>query len=276
MASVPTITLNNGVEIPQLGFGVFLIKPEECVEAVTTALDIGYRHIDTAQGYGNEKEVGEAVHRSGLPRDEVFLTSKLGNDRQTREEILRSFDDTLAALGVERIDLFLIHWPLPTVSDYVARWKVMEEIYAGGRARAVGVSNFHEQHLRDLFAASELIPAVNQIEVQPYLTQDALRAFTQEHQIAVEAWSPLARGKVAHDPVIGRIAERIGRTPGQVTLRWHLQRGDIVFPKSVNRSRIEENFQIFDFTLDEPDMAAISGLDRSERTGPDPEIMARV
>jgi len=276
VASVPTIRLNNGVEIPQLGFGVFLVKPEECVEAVTAALEVGYRHIDTAQGYGNEKEVGEAVRRSGLPRDEVFLTSKLGNDRQTREQILRSFDDTLAALGVDRIDLFLIHWPLPTVSDYVARWKVMEEIYAGGRARAVGVSNFHEQHLRDVFAASELTPAVDQIEVQPYLTQDPLRAFNAEHEIAVEAWSPLARGKVAHDPVIGAIAERLGRTPAQVTLRWHLQRGDIVFPKSVNRSRIEENFRIFDFALDEADMAAISGLDRGERTGPDPEVMSRV
>ena len=276
MASVPTIRLNNGVEIPQLGFGVFLVKPEECVEAVTTALEVGYRHIDTAQMYGNEKEVGEAIRRSGLPRDEVFLTSKLGNDRQSRDEILRSFDDTLAALGIERIDLFLIHWPLPTVSDYVARWKVMEEIYAGGRARAVGVSNFHEQHLRDLFAASELTPAVDQIEVQPYLTQDALRAFNAEHQIAVEAWSPIARGKVAEDPVIGAIAERLGRSPAQVTLRWHVQRGDIVFPKSVNRSRIEENFRIFDFALDEPDMAAISGLDRGERTGPDPETMARV
>jgi 2,5-diketo-D-gluconate reductase A len=276
VACVPTIRLNNGVEIPQLGFGVFLVKPEECVEAVTAALEVGYRHIDTAQGYGNEKEVGEAVRRSGLPRDEVFLTSKLGNDRQTREEILRSFDDTLAALGVDRIDLFLIHWPLPTVSDYVARWKVMEEIYAGGRARAVGVSNFHEQHLRDVFAASELTPAVDQIEVQPYLTQDPLRAFNAEHEIAVEAWSPLARGKVAHDPVIGAIAERLGRTPAQVTLRWHVQRGDIVFPKSVNRSRVEENYRIFDFALDEADMAAISGLDRGERTGPDPEVMARV
>jgi 2,5-diketo-D-gluconate reductase A len=276
VASVPTIRLNNGVEIPQLGFGVFLVKPEECVEAVTAALEVGYRHIDTAQGYGNEKEVGEAVRRSGLPRDEVFLTSKLGNDRQTRGEILRSFDDTLAALGVDRIDLFLIHWPLPTVSDYVARWKVLEEIYAGGRARAVGVSNFHERHLRDVFAASELTPAVDQIEVQPYLTQDALRAFNAEHQIAVEAWSPIARGKVAQDPVIGGIAERLGRTPAQVTLRWHVQRGDIVFPKSVNRSRIEENFRIFDFALEEADMAAISGLDRGERTGPDPEVMARI
>jgi 2,5-diketo-D-gluconate reductase A len=274
--AVPTVRLNNGVEIPQLGFGVFLVKPEECVEAVSTALEVGYRHVDTAQGYGNEKEVGEAVRRSGLPREEVFLTSKLDNSRQTRDEILRSFDETLAALGVDRIDLFLIHWPLPTVSDYVARWKVMEEIYAGGRVRAVGVSNFHEQHLRDVFAASELTPAVDQIEVQPYLTQDALRAFNRDHAIAIEAWSPLARGKVADDPVIRGIAERLGRTPGQVTLRWHVQRGDIVFPKSTHRGRIEENFAIFDFELDESDMAAISALDRGERVGPDPEVMARV
>jgi 2,5-diketo-D-gluconate reductase A len=274
--AVPTVRLNNGVEIPQLGFGVFLVKPEECVEAVSTALEVGYRHIDTAQGYGNEKEVGEAVRRSGLPREEVFLTSKLDNSRQTRDEILRSFDETLAALGVDRIDLFLIHWPLPTVSDYVARWKVMEEIYAGGRARAVGVSNFHEQHLRDVFAASELTPAVDQIEVQPYLTQDPLRAFNRDPAIAFEAWSPLARGKVADDPVIRGIAERLGRTPGQVTLRWHVQRGDIVFPKSTHRGRIEENFAIFDFELDESDMAAISALDRGERVGPDPEVMARV
>jgi 2,5-diketo-D-gluconate reductase A len=276
VASVPTVRLNNGVEIPQLGFGVFLVKPEECAEAVTTALEVGYRHIDTAQMYGNEKEVGEAIRRSGLPRDEVFVTSKLNNNRQTRDEILRSFDESLAALGVDRLDLFLIHWPLPTVSDYVARWKVLEEIYASGRARAVGVSNFHENHLRNVLAASELTPAVNQIEVQPYLTQDALRAFNAEHQIATEAWSPIARGKVASDPVIGRIAERLGRTPAQVTLRWHLQRGDIVFPKSVSRSRIEENFAIFDFELDESDMAAISGLDRGERTGPDPETFDRI
>jgi 2,5-diketo-D-gluconate reductase A len=276
VASVPTIGLNNGVEIPQLGFGVFLIPPDETVEAVTAALEVGYRHIDTAQMYGNEKEVGEAIRRSGLPREQVFVTSKLNNNRQTRDEILRSFDQTLAALDLERIDLFLIHWPLPGVSDYVARWKVLEEIYADGRARAVGVSNFHENHLRNLFAASELTPAVNQIEISPYLTQDPLRAFDAEHEIATEAWSPIARGKVAQDPVIGGIAERLGRTPAQVTLRWHVQRGDIVFPKSVKRSRMEENFAIFDFELDESDMAAISALNRGERTGPDPETFDRV
>jgi 2,5-diketo-D-gluconate reductase A len=276
VASVPNLTLNNGVEIPQLGFGVFLIPPHETVAAVTTALEVGYRHIDTAQMYGNEKEVGEAIRRSGLPRDQVFVTSKLNNNRQTRDDILRSFDESLGALGFDRLDLFLIHWPLPKVSDYVARWKVMEEIYASGRVRAVGVSNFTKHHLRDLFAASELTPAVNQIEVSPYLTQNPLRAFDAEHEIATEAWSPIARGKVADDPVIGGIAERLGRTPAQVTLRWHIQRGDIVFPKSVKRSRMEENFAIFDFELDQSDMAAISALNRDERTGPDPDTLNRV
>jgi 2,5-diketo-D-gluconate reductase A len=271
VASVPTIRLNNGVEIPQLGFGVFQIKPEQTAEATRTALDVGYRHIDTAQMYGNEKEVGQALHESGIPRDQVFVTSKLNNNRQERDDILRSFDQSLADLGFDYLDLFLIHWPLPGVSDYVKRWNVMEEIYAGGRVRAIGVSNFQPHHLRNVFASSELKPAVNQVEVSPFLVQDEVRAFDADHEIVTEAWSPIARGKVADDPVIGGIAERLGRSPAQVTLRWHVQRGDVVFPKSVNRSRIEENFAIFDFELDESDMAAISALDRGERTGPNPD-----
>jgi len=271
VASVPTIRLNNGVEIPQLGFGVFQIKPEQTAEATRTALDVGYRHIDTAQMYGNEKEVGQALHESGIPRDQVFVTSKLNNNRQERDDILRSFDQSLADLGFDYLDLFLIHWPLPGVSDYVKRWNVMEEIYAGGRVRAIGVSNFQPHHLRNVFASSEVKPAVNQVEVSPFLVQDEVRAFDADHEIVTEAWSPIARGKVADDPVIGAIAERLGRSPAQVTLRWHVQRGDVVFPKSVNRSRIEENFAIFDFELDESDMAAISALDRGERTGPNPD-----
>jgi 2,5-diketo-D-gluconate reductase A len=276
VATVPTIRLNNGVEIPQLGFGVFQIKPEQTAEATRTALETGYRHIDTAQMYGNEKEVGQAVRESGIPRDQVFVTSKLNNNRQERDDILRSFDQSLADLGVEYLDLFLIHWPLPGVSDYVKRWRVMEEIYAGGRARAVGVSNFQPHHLRDVLAASELTPAVNQVEVSPFLTQDEVRAANAEHGIVTEAWSPIARGKVADDPVIGAIAERLGRSPAQVTLRWHVQRGDVVFPKSVNPDRIRENFAIFDFELDESDMAAIAALDRGERTGPNPDEFNRI
>jgi 2,5-diketo-D-gluconate reductase A len=268
---VPTIALNNGVEIPQLGFGVFQIPPDETVKATTIALEIGYRHIDTAQMYGNEREVGLAVRESGLARDQVFVTSKLNNSRLEREDILRSFDTSLAELGFDYLDLFLVHWPLPGVSDFVARWKVMEEIYAGGRVKAIGVSNFQQHHLRTLFATAEVRPAVNQIEVHPYLTQDELRAFDGEHGIVTEAWAPIARGKVAHDAVIRGIADQVGRTPAQVTLRWHVQRGDVVFPKSATRSRVEENFAIFDFELDESAMAAISALDRGERTGPDPD-----
>jgi 2,5-diketo-D-gluconate reductase A len=271
VATVPSIALNNGVDIPQLGFGVFKIPPEETAQATATALEIGYRHIDTAQMYGNEAGVGQAVRESGIDRGEIFLTSKLNNNRQERDDILRSFDQSLSDMGLDYLDLFLIHWPLPSVSDYVARWKVMEEIYASGRAKAVGVSNFTPHHLRNVFAASELTPAVNQIEVSPFLVQDELRAFDADHEIVTEAWSPIARGKVGEDPVIGRIAERLGRTPAQVALRWHVQRGDVIFPKSVQRSRMEENFALFDFELDQSDMVAITALDRGERTGPDPD-----
>jgi 2,5-diketo-D-gluconate reductase A len=271
-SGVPTISLNNGTQIPQLGFGVFQIPPDETVQATATALEIGYRHIDTAQMYGNEAEVGKAVVESGIDRGEIFVTSKLNNNRQTRDEILRSFDQSLSDMGFDYLDLFLIHWPLPAVSDYVARWKVMEEIYASGRAKAVGVSNFQPHHLRNVFAASELKPAVNQVEVSPFLVQDELRAFDADHEIVTEAWSPIARGKVADDPVIIAIAEKLGRSPAQVTLRWHIQRGDVVFPKSVKRSRMEENFAIFDFELDQSDMVAITALDRGERTGPDPDV----
>jgi 2,5-diketo-D-gluconate reductase A len=271
VATVPTLTLNNGIEIPQLGFGVFQIPPDETAAATRTALEIGYRHIDTAQMYGNEKEVGQAVRESGLDRAEVFVTSKLNNNRLERDDILRSFDQTLEALGFDQLDLFLIHWPLPAASDFVARWKVMEEIYAGGRVRAIGVSNFQPHHLRTLFGSSEVRPAVNQIEVHPFLVQDELRAFDADHEIVTEAWAPIARGKVDQDAVIRGIAEQVGKTPAQVALRWHIQRGDVVFPKSVTRSRVEENFDIFDFELDQQAMTAITALDRGERTGPNPD-----
>ncbi|PRY40194.1 2,5-diketo-D-gluconate reductase A [Geodermatophilus tzadiensis] len=272
MATVPTIRLNNGVEIPQLGFGVYQIPPEETVEATRTALEVGYRHIDTAEMYGNEKEVGQAVRESGIDRSEVFVTSKLNNGFHRRDDALRAFDQTLADLGFDQLDLFLIHWPLPTIDvDYVETWKAMEEIYAGGRCRAIGVSNFNPHHLRRLFGETEVRPAVNQIEVHPYLANDEVRAFDADHEIVTEAWSPIAQGKVLGDPVVTRIAEKLERTPAQVVLRWHVQRGDVVFPKSVTRSRVEENFALFDFELDTGDMAALTGLDRGERTGPDPD-----
>ena len=272
MASVPTIRLNNGVEIPKLGFGVYQVPPEDTADAVSTALEIGYRHIDTAEMYGNEKGVGEAVARSGIDRGEVFVTSKLNNGFHRRDDALRAFDQSLGDLGFDHLDLFLVHWPLPGIDvDYVETWKAMEEIYASGRARAIGVSNFQAHHLRRLFSETEVRPAVNQIEVHPYLAQEELRAFDADHEIVTEAWSPIAQGKVLDDPVVLRVAERYSRTPAQVVLRWHVQRGDVVFPKSVNRERMQQNFELFDFELDGDAMGDLSALDRGERTGPDPD-----
>jgi 2,5-diketo-D-gluconate reductase A len=273
VTAIPDITLNNGQQIPQLGFGVFLVKPRDTAAAVSTALQVGYRHIDTAEMYGNEKEVGEAIRRSGLDRGEVYVTSKLSNDAHRPDDARRAFDESLKVLGFDYLDLFLIHWPLPTRydGDYVSTWRTLEEFYRDGRARSIGVSNFQPHHLRRLHGESEIIPAVDQIEVNPYLTQDEVRGFCAEHQIAVEAWSPLARGHVLGDPTIDAIARRAAKTPAQVVLRWHIQRGDIVFPKSVTPDRIRENFDIFDFELSGAEVEAISALNRNERTGPDPD-----
>jgi len=271
MPEVPTITLNNGVEIPQLGFGVYLVPPADTAEATLSALEVGYRHIDTAEMYGNEKQVGAAIRASGLDRDDVFVTSKLNNGFHAYDDALHAFDGTLAALGDDYVDLFLIHWPLPDVGDFVETWRAMERILASGGARAVGVSNFQPHHLRRVLVETDIVPAVNQIEAHPYFTQDDAREFGAAHGIVTEAWSPIAQGKVLGDPVIVDVAERLGRTPAQVTLRWHIQRGDIVFPKSVTRRRVEENFALFDFELSAEDMGAITGLNRDERIGPDPD-----
>jgi 2,5-diketo-D-gluconate reductase A len=271
MTVVPNITLNNGVEIPQLGFGVFQIEPERTKEATLTALEVGYRHIDTAEMYGNEKEVGQAVRESGIDREQIFVTSKLNNGFHAYDDALDAFDRSLKDLDIGYLDLFLVHWPLPGVGDYVETWKAMEKMYESGRVRAIGVSNFQPTHLRRIAGETSVTPAVNQVEIHPYLTNEEVRAYDAEHGIATEAWSPIAKGNVLDDPTVVRIAESNGKTPAQVTLRWHVQRGDIVFPKSVTRSRVEENFQIFDFELSEADMAEISGLDRGERTGPDPD-----
>jgi 2,5-diketo-D-gluconate reductase A len=271
MPEVPTITLNNGVEIPQLGFGVFKIPPDETAAAVATALEIGYRHVDTAEMYGNEAGVGEAVRRSGLDREDVFVTSKLNNGYHAYDDALTAFEQTLRDLDLGYVDLFLIHWPLPRVGDFVETWRAMEKMAESGDVRAIGVSNFQIAHLQRLLDETGTVPAVNQIEIHPYLTQDPLRTFDAQHGIATEAWSPIARGKVTNDATIAAIAERLGRTAAQVTLRWHLQRGDIVFPKSVKAERMRENFELFDFELTDDDMATISSLNRDERTGPDPD-----
>jgi len=273
VSSIPDITLNNGQAVPQFGFGVFLIEPKDTAAAVSTALEAGYRHIDTAQMYGNEAEVGQAIASSGLDRGEVFVTSKLSNDAHEPGDARQAFDGTLKALGTGYVDLFLIHWPLPARygGDFVQTWQVLEEAYRQGRARSIGVSNFQPRHLRRLHGEAEVIPAVNQIEAHPYLTQDDVRAFCSEHQIAVEAWSPLGRGAVLGEPVIQSIAARAGKTPAQVVLRWHIQRGDIVFPKSVTPDRIRENIDIFDFELSAADVEDITLLNKNERTGPDPD-----
>ena len=280
MSTVPGITLNDGNVIPQLGFGVYQVKPRDTAEAVGKALEIGYRHIDTAQMYGNEKEVGEAVRASGLDRGDVFVTSKLNNSFHEPQDAREAFDTTLSELGFDYVDLFLIHWPLPTLydGDFVSTWKTLEEFHRDGRARSIGVSNFQIEHLERLAAETDTVPAVNQIEVHPYFTNDAVRGYGQEHGIATEAWSPIAQGGVLDDPTITQIADKVSKSPAQVVLRWHVQRGDIVFPKSVTPSRMKENFELFDFELEPADMGTITALDRGEdgRTGPNPDTFAYV
>jgi 2,5-diketo-D-gluconate reductase A len=278
MSEVPSLQLNDGNEIPQLGFGVFQIEPRDTVEAVTQALDVGYRHIDTAEMYGNEKEVGEAVRDSGLDRADVYITSKLNNSFHRPDDARRAFDETLSALGFDYVDLFLIHWPLPTLydGDYVSTWRTLEEFRQDGRARSIGVSNFQVDHLERLAAEADVVPAVNQIELHPYLLNEEVRSYGEAHGIATEAWSPIAKGEVLDDPAITEIADRLGRTPAQVVLRWHIERGSIVFPKSTTPERIRENFELFDFELEPGDAERIEGLDRGEagRTGPHPDRFA--
>ena len=275
MSTVPTIDLNDGNTIPQLGFGVFQIPPDDTADAVKTALDIGYRHIDTAEMYQNEKGVGDGIRNSGLDRSEVFITSKLNNGFHKPDDARRAFDDTLSALGFDYVDLFLIHWPLPTLygGDYVSTWKTLEEFKKDGRARSIGVSNFQVEHLKRLAQETETVPAVNQIEVHPYFVNNEVRVYGQQHGIETEAWSPIAQGKVLDDPVITRIAEATGKSPAQVVLRWHIQRGDIVFPKSVTPQRIKDNFALFDFELGQDDVDAITTLDQGDsgRIGPNPD-----
>jgi 2,5-diketo-D-gluconate reductase A len=278
MTSVPTIELGDGRPIPQLGFGVFQIEPEETVPAVTEALKVGYRHIDTAEMYGNERGVGEAIRASGIDRGDVYVTSKLDNGFHRPEDARRAFERTLSELGFDYVDLFLIHWPLPTLygGDFVSTWETLEDFQRDGRARSIGVSNFQIDHLERLAAETDTVPAVNQIELHPYFLNAEVRAYDEAHDIATEAWSPIAQGEVLDDPVITDIAARLARTPAQVVLRWHIERGNIVFPKSVTPERIRENIEIFDFELEPRDHDRIEGLDRGEagRTGPNPDAFA--
>ncbi|HJP79235.1 MAG TPA: aldo/keto reductase [Pseudonocardiaceae bacterium] len=258
--------------MPQLGFGVFQVPDAETTAAVSAALSAGYRSIDTAAAYRNEKGVGIALADSGLPRDELFITTKLWNDEQGYDSTLRAFDRSSAALGLDVVDLYLIHWPAPARDKYLDTWRAFEQLYADGRVRAIGVSNFQPAHLRRLMDTANVVPALNQVELHPFLVQEELRAFDAEHGIATEAWSPLAKGgALLGDPTVTGIAKRLGRTPAQVVLRWHLQLGNVVIPKSVTPSRIAENLDVFGFELTGEDMAALTGLDQGLRTGPDPD-----
>ncbi|MFF2303338.1 aldo/keto reductase [Streptomyces sp. NPDC058128] len=270
---VPTVTLNNGVEIPQLGFGVFQVPDDETTAAVGHALQAGYRSLDTAAIYGNEAGVGRALADSGIDRGDLFVTTKLWNADQGYDSTLRAFDDSLAKLGLDHVDLYLIHWPTPARDLYVDTWRAIETLVADGRVRAAGVSNFQPAHLKRLLDSSDLVPAVNQIELHPALQQRELRELHAAHSIATEAWSPLAQGAVLAEPAIADIAARHGRSPAQVVLRWHLQLGNVVIPKSVTPARIRENIDVFDFALSAEEMSALGGLDRGLRTGPDPDTL---
>jgi 2,5-diketo-D-gluconate reductase A len=280
MSSVPSITLNDGNTIPQLGFGVFQVKPDQTAAAVRSALEVGYRHIDTAEMYGNEKEVGQGIRDAELDRSEVFITSKLNNGYHRRDDARRAFDATLSALSSDYVDLFLIHWPLPTRydGDFVSTWNVLEEFTKDDRARSIGVSNFQVAHLDRLAEGSQTVPAVNQIEVHPYFTNEQVRTYDREHRIATEAWAPIAQGKVLDNKLIAQIADAHDKSPAQVVLRWHIQRGDIIFPKSVHGDRMKSNFDIFDFVINRDEMDAITGLDRGEsgRIGPNPETFDHI
>jgi diketogulonate reductase-like aldo/keto reductase len=272
VSKVPVITLNNGVSMPQLGFGVWQVPDDEAAAAVSTALEAGYRSIDTAAIYENEEGTGKALAGSGLPREELFVTTKLWNGDQGYDSTLRAFDTSLAKLRLDYVDLYLIHWPLPKRDTYLDTWRAFEKLYADGRVKAIGLSNFQPAHLRRVLDEGSVVPAVNQIELHPDLAQAELRALHAEHGIATEAWSPLGQGKgLLDDPVIAGIAGKHGKSSAQVVLRWHLQLGNVVIPKSVTPSRIRENIDVFGFELDGDDLAALAGLDNGTRLGPDPD-----
>lgn len=268
-----SITLRSGVELPRVGFGTYKIPAADADEAVATALEVGYRHIDCAAMYGNERDVGRGIRASRVPRTDLFVTSKLDNPYHAVADVRPAFERSLSDLGLDYLDLYLIHWPLARSTDFVATWEAMSKLPATGLVRAVGVSNFTVAHLRAAIAGTGLVPEVNQVEVTPYLRQDELRAFHRENEILTEAWSPLARGRAVADPVVVALASQLGRTPAQVVLGWHLQRGDVVLPKSTRRERMVQNLNLFGFELSPEAMALLDALDSGERSGSDPDIV---
>ena len=283
----PMISLNDGTAIPQLGFGTLNVPPGRAptpenarmtADVVGLALRLGYRHVDTAQMYGNEEGVGLALAESGIARDRLYVTTKLGNANHRPDDVRRSFDQSMERLGLDHLDLFLMHWPLPTLygGDFASTWQAMAGLLAEGRLRSIGVSNFQPAHLDRIASATGVVPVVNQIEVHPYFRNVAARSASARLGVVIEAWSPLGRGAVLRDPVIASIAATVGRSPAQVALRWHVQHGHVVFPKSVHEARMRENLGIFDFALSDAEMARIDGLDRGEpgRIGPDPSTFA--
>ena len=275
MTQVPNLKLNDGVEIPQFGIGVFQVDPDETVRTVLEAFEAGYRHIDTAQMYRNEQGVGQAIAESGLARDEVFVTTKLNNDGHGTDSAVRELEKSLERLGLDQVDLYLIHWPQPKQDLYVQTWQGFERALAAGLTRSIGVSNFQPAHLERLAAETQTVPSVNQIELHPRLTQQELRRYHDEHGIATEAWSPIGQGESLSEQSIMALAEKYGRTPAQVVLRWHIQAGNIVFPKSSNPGRIAENIDIFDFELADDDIATIESLNAGARRGPNPDTFGR-
>ena len=274
--TVPNIALHDGTSIPQLGFGVFQVPPADTAATVATAIEVGYRHIDTAQMYGNEAGVGAGLKNSGLTRDDVYVTTKLNNTFHRPDDARREIDASLERLGLDQVDLFLIHWPLPTQydGDFVQTWRALIEAQKAGRTRSIGVSNFQPAHLDRIVEETGVVPVVNQVEVHPFFANEDVRAANARHGVLTEAWSPIAQGAVLDDDTIGEIASLVGRTPAQVVLRWHVQRGDIVFPKSMSRDRMQQNFELFDFELEPTHVAAIDALDRGEsgRMGPNPDV----
>lgn len=271
MSTIPSVQMNDGRAIPQIGFGVWQVPDDVVTDATLEAFRCGYRHVDTAAVYENERGVGEAIARSGLERDELFVTTKVWQTDHGYDATLRAFDTSLGLLGLDQVDLYLVHWPAPATGNYLETWRAVLSLQADGRARSIGVSNFHVHHLDRIIEEFDVVPAVDQIELHPWLPQSQVRAYAAQHDIVIEAWSPLASGGLIDNPTLAAVGAKYGKTPAQVMIRWHLELGNVVLPKSVTPERIRQNIDVFDFGLDEEDFAAIATLESGQRTGPNPD-----